>query len=231
MKLTSIEVKNFRGIKQASVSFPIDSRIICLIGPGDSGKSSLLRAIEWALWPSWSLIVTDMDFYNCDTSSPIEIAVSITELPKALQKEDKFGLYLRDYEKVCLGLDDEPTDGGILILTIQLTIDQTLEPKWNVITSRSDPKPINQKDRRLLSFGIVGFDHEKDFQWGRSSVLQKYADSKDTLHSAFTQAMRTAVENTSLEALDQIAPELKNIGRQYGVTSNGLGAHPVSRRI
>ena len=62
MKLTSIEVKNFRGIKQASVSFPIDSRIICLIGPGDSGKSSLLRAIEWALWPSWSLIVTDMDF-------------------------------------------------------------------------------------------------------------------------------------------------------------------------
>ncbi len=221
MKLTSIEVKNFRGIKQASVSFPIDSRIICLIGPGDSGKSSLLRAIEWALWPSWSLIVTDMDFYNCDTSSPIEIAVSITELPKALQKEDKFGLYLRDYEKVCLGLDDEPTDGGILILTIQLTIDQTLEPKWNVITSRSDPKPINQKDRRLLSFGIVGFDHEKDFQWGRSSVLQKYADSKDTLHSAFTQAMRTAVESTSLEALDQIAPELKNIGRQYGVSFNG----------
>lgn len=203
------------------MSFPIDSRIICLIGPGDSGKSSLLRAIEWALWPSWSLIVTDMDFYNCDTSSPIEIAVSITELPKALQKEDKFGLYLRDYEKVCLGLDDEPTDGGILILTIQLTIDQTLEPKWNVITSRSDPKPINQKDRRLLSFGIVGFDHEKDFQWGRSSVLQKYADSKDTLHSAFTQAMRTAVENTSLEALDQIAPELKNIGRQYGVSFNG----------
>ena len=221
MKLTSIEVKNFRGIKQASVSFPIDSRIICLIGPGDSGKSSLLRAIEWALWPSWSLIVTDMDFYNCDTSSPIEIAVSITELPKALQKEDKFGLYLRDYEKVCLGLDDEPTDGGILILTIQLTIDQTLEPKWNVITSRSDPKPINQKDRRLLSFGIVGFDHEKDFQWGRSSVLQKYADSKDTLHSAFTQAMRTAVENTSLEAADQIAPELKDIGRQYGVSFNG----------
>lgn len=221
MKLTSIEVKNFRGIKQAAVSFPIDSRIICLIGPGDSGKSSLLRAIEWALWPSWSLIVTDMDFYNCDTSSPIEIAVSITELPKALQKEDKFGLYLRDYEKVCLGLDDEPTDGGILILTIQLTIDQTLEPKWNVITSRSDPKPINQKDRRLLSFGIVGFDHEKDFQWGRSSVLQKYADSKDTLHSAFTQAMRTAVESTSLEALDQIAPELKNIGRQYGVSFNG----------
>ena len=58
MKLTNIEIKNFRGIKHASVFFPLDSRIICLIGSGDSGKSTLLTAIEWALWPSWSLIAT-----------------------------------------------------------------------------------------------------------------------------------------------------------------------------
>lgn len=221
MKLTNIEIENFRGIKHASVFFPLDSRIICLIGSGDSGKSTLLTAIEWALWPSWSLIATDMDFYNSDTSTPIAITVSITELPKALVKEDKFGLYLRDFVKVCLGGDDEPTDSGITILTIQLTIDESLEPKWNVITSRTDPKPISQKDRRLLSFGVVGFDHEKDFQWGRGSILQKYADSRDALHNAFTQAMRAAVENTSLEALDQIAPTLKDVGKQYGVSFSG----------
>lgn len=221
MKLTNIEIKNFRGIKHACVFFPLDSRIICMIGAGDSGKSTLLTAIEWALWPSWSLIATDTDFYNCDTTTPIEITVSITELPKALTKEDKFGLYLRDFVKVCLGGDDEPTDTGITILTIRLTIDETLEPKWNVITSRTDPKPISQKDRRLLSFGVVGFDHEKDFQWGRGSILQKYADSREALHSAFTQAMRAAVENTSLEALDQMAPTLKEVGKQYGVGFNG----------
>lgn len=221
MKLTNIEIKNFRGIKHASVSFHQNSPIICLIGAGDSGKSTLLTAIEWALWPSWSLIATDTDFYNCDTTSPIEITVSITELPKVLIKEDKFGLYLRDFEKAFQGGDDEPTETGTTILTIQLTIDDTLEPKWNVITSRTDPKPIPQKDRRLLSFGVVGFDHDKDFLWGRGSILQKYADSKDVLHSAFTKAMRAAVENTSLEALDQMAPALKNVGKQYGVGFNG----------
>lgn len=221
MKLTNIEIKNFRGIKHASVFFPLDSRIICLIGSGDSGKSTLLTAIEWALWPSWSLIATDTDFYNSDTTTPVEITVSITELPKALMKEDKFGLYLRDFDKVCLGGEDEPTDSGTTILTIQLTIDESLEPKWNVVTSRNDPKPISQKDRRLLSFGVVGFDHEKDFQWGRGSILQKYANSRDALHSAFTQAMRAAVENTSLETLDQIAPTLKDLGKQYGVGFNG----------
>ena len=221
MKLTNLEIKNFRGIKHTSVFFPQDSRIICLIGAGDSGKSTLLAAIEWALWPSWSLVATDTDFYNCDTSVPIEITVSITELPESLKKEDKFGLYLRDFVKVCLGEDDEPIDSGTTILTIQLTIDDSLEPKWNVITSRTDPKTISQKDRRQLSFGVVGFDYEKDFQWGRGSILQKYADSREALHSAFTQSMRAAIENTSLEALDQMAPTVKEVGKQYGVGFNG----------
>lgn len=221
MKLTNIEIKNFRGIKHASVLFPLNSRIVCLIGSGDSGKSTLLSAIEWVLWPSWNLISTDTDFYNCDTRVPIEITASITELPDILLKEDKFGLYLRDYTKSFLGGDDEPTDTGITILTIQLTIDESLEPKWNVITNRTDPKQINQRDRRLLSFGVVGFDHEKDFQWGRGSILQKYADSRDTLHNAFTQAMRVAVENTQLDALDEMAPKMKDVGRKYGVAFNG----------
>ena len=221
MKLTNLEIKNFRGIKHASVFFPQDSRIICLIGAGDSGKSTLLAAIEWVLWPSWSLVATDTDFYNCDTSEPIEITVSITELPESLKKEDKFGLYLRDFVKACLGGDDEPIDSGTTILTIQLTIDDALEPKWNVITTRTNPKTISQKDRQQLSFGVVGFDYEKDFQWGRSSILQKYADSREALHSAFTQSMRAAIENTSLEALDQMAPTVKEVGKQYGVGFKG----------
>lgn len=221
MRITNIEIKNFRGIKYASVDFPTETRIVCLIGTGDSGKSTLLTAIEWALWPSWSLIATDMDFYNCDTGTPIEITVSITELPKSLMKEDKFGLYLRDYEKACHGAEDEPTDSGTTILTIQLTIDDTLEPKWNVITNRTDPKPISQKDRRQLSFGLVGFDHEKDFQWGRSSILQKYADSRETLHSAFTKAMRAAVESANLDELDLMAPTVMEVGAQYGVGFKG----------
>ena len=170
---------------------------------------------------SWSLIATDTDFHNNDTAIPIEITVSIAELPKALTKEDKFGLYLRDFEKAQSEGDDEPTENGVTILTIQLTIDESLEPKWNVISNRTDPKPISHNDRRILSFGVVGFDYEKDFQWGRGSILQKYADSREALHSAFTQAMSAAVENTSLEALDQMAPTLKDVGKQYGVEFNG----------
>ena len=221
MRLMSIEIENFRGIKYAHVLFPSSTRIVCLIGPGDSGKSTLLKAIEWALWPSWSLIATDTDFYNSVIDWPIVIKATVGELPDELLKEDKFGLYQRDFDGISKG-NDEPTDDGIPVLTIQLTVDSSLEPKWEIITSRSDPKPISQKDRQLLSFGSVGFDQERDFLWGRTSVLQKYTTgSKDALHSAFTEAMRSAVNNTNLDKLDEANNSLVNIGQQYGVSFNG----------
>ena len=220
MRLMSIEINNFRGIKHSVIIFPRDSRIVCLIGAGDSGKSTLLKAIEWVLWPSWSLLATDTDFYNCNVNQSITITASISEVPEVLLKDDKFGLYQRDFEGIFLN-NDEPKDNGIAVLTIRLTIDSSLEPKWDIITSRMEPKTINQKDRKLLSFGFVGLEPEKDFLWGRNSVLQKYTDSHDALHNAFTQAMRNAVENTNLNQLDKTSPKIKSIGNEYGVSFNG----------
>lgn len=220
MRLMSLEIQNYRGIKHSYICFPQDSRIICLIGPGDSGKSTLLKAIEWVLWPAWNLIATDADFYNGDTEQPITISATIAEVPEELLREDKYGLYQRDFAGIILG-NDEPTDKGLAVLTICLTIDSSLEPKWEVITNRAEPKAIGYKDRKLLSFGSVGMDQEKDFQWGRNSVLQKYTDSRDALHGAFMQAMRAAIKETNLDKLDEATPKIKSIGGEYGVAFNG----------
>lgn len=229
MKLTSLEIKNFRGIRYTHIDFPQNTRIICLIGAGDSCKSTILKAIEWVLWPSWSLMSTDTDFYNCDVSNDIEIIATVAEIPKALLKEDKFGLFLRDEDKlkkigtsdVMDDEDDEPESSDSIVLTIKLTIDSSLEPKWAVITNRSEPKSISHRDRSLLSFGSVGYDLEKDFRWGKTSILQKYSDARDTLHDVFTEAMRNVVANTSLKSLDDIADTMTAVGAQYGVSFNG----------
>ena len=219
----SLAIHNFRGIEEGCFCFPPKQRIIGIIGPGDSCKTTLLKAIEWSLWPTWNLSATDMDFYNGNTSNPIVIESTIAEIPSELLSEDKFGLYLRDFEAVIHGAEnDEPVEGKTPVITIRLTIDDTLEPIWLVITNRTDPRPISQKDRRLFSFGVVGFNYDKDFLWGRGSILQKYSGAtRGTLHTAYTQAMRLAIENTDLTSLDFVTKEVSDIGSQYGVSFLG----------
>lgn len=70
--ITSLSIKNCRGIKSLSHDFGSE-RFVILIGRGDSGKSSLLSAIFSVLSPSWNLTFSDLDFYNQDTNAPIEI--------------------------------------------------------------------------------------------------------------------------------------------------------------
>lgn len=218
MFITNLEIEHFRGIQKGNIIFPLDSRVICMIGAGDSTKTTILKAIEWVSWPSWNLIVCDNDFYECDTSTPIIIRGTFKEIPSKLIAEDKFGLYLRKpHVLINPCIDDEPEDAGDFCLTIQLTIDSTLEPKWEVVCNRKDARQISHSDRKLLSVATVGNNCSKDMIWGKYSVLQKYADAKGILHDAHTTALREVASHADLNALDDISETLISVGQQYGV--------------
>ena len=218
MRITNLEIQNFRGIRESNISFPLDSRIICLIGAGDSTKSTLLKAIEWVFWPTWNLIAADTDFYQGNTENTIIIRSTIAEFPEKLLAEDKFGMYLR-----CPGVkldkvtNDEPKDHLPVCLTIQLTIDASLEPKWEIVSNRQEPRSISHADRKHFSVGMIGSNVSKDLVWGKYSVLQKFADSKGVLHEAYTVAVREAAKNANLSALDSVSGTLSEIGKKYGI--------------
>lgn len=218
MRITDLEIQNFRGIRESNISFPLDSRIICLIGAGDSTKSTLLKAIEWVFWPSWNLTATDIDFYQGNTEMPVVIRGTIAEFPEKLLAEDKFGMYLRrPWVKLDSTTDDEPIDDLPVCLTIQLTIDGSLEPKWEIVCNRQEPRTISHTDRKQFYIGVIGSNTAKDLTWNKYSVLQKYADSKGVLHEAYNIAVREVAKNADLRALDAISGTLSDIGRKYGV--------------
>lgn len=218
MRITNLEIHNFRGINSCNIDFPFESRVLCLIGAGDSTKSTILKAIEWVLWPTWNLVACDNDFYNGNTTEPIIIRGTFTEIPGDLLAEDKFGLYLRRSGiESNPDINDEPIDGSPLCLTIELSVDASLEPKWTVVCNRNEPKSISNADRRLLQTGFVGDNCSKDMMWGKHSVLQKYAHSKDTLREAYTTALRDAITKTDLSSLDTVSETIINVGKQYGV--------------
>ena len=68
MRIRHVQIENFRGIR--NLNWILNGRMVSLIGPNDSTKTTILDAIEFALSPRSNLQVTDADFHNGDIESP-----------------------------------------------------------------------------------------------------------------------------------------------------------------
>lgn len=68
------------------------SDMCCLIGHCDSGKSTVLQAISYLFASSWTIPVSDEDFFRLDTSCSIQITGIVEDPPKSLLTIDKYGL-------------------------------------------------------------------------------------------------------------------------------------------
>jgi len=76
MKIKKIYIKNFRSIKELSLTFP-EKGLLVLVGSNNAGKSNILRAIDALLGDSW--FTTDKleiyDHYCRNRNNDIEIRV------------------------------------------------------------------------------------------------------------------------------------------------------------
>lgn len=95
MRIESVTMKNLRCIKDSIANL---DAYTCLVGPNGAGKSTLLHAlniffrnVEDASTDVTSL--TNEDFYLHDTTNPVEITVTFTDLPK--EAEEDFKGYVR----------------------------------------------------------------------------------------------------------------------------------------
>lgn len=79
MRIHHLQVHHFRGIEH--LDWKVRGNFVCLVGPGDSTKSTVLDAIEFALLPRWNPSFDDTDFNGTDTSKPISITVTVGDLP------------------------------------------------------------------------------------------------------------------------------------------------------
>lgn len=176
-KIVKLEIKNYRGIKNLNLDFNPNDNVICLIGRGDGGKTSVLEAISAVLSPAWNLLFTDSDFFNCDISNPIEIKVSLLGTPEKLLDIEKFGLHVRLYDEQNQTITDDVTNQEESIhikelLTIKLFVDQSLEPKWTVVNSRSqEEKAINSNERGLFNCCMISDSIDRHFSWTKGNPL------------------------------------------------------------
>ena len=97
--IRKIEIATFRCLKK--FVWRPSPGINCLIGPGDSGKSTILDAIDYCLGARRNLVITDTDFYQLDVSNEINITITLGKLDDALKSADMYGLYLRGFDLFC----------------------------------------------------------------------------------------------------------------------------------
>lgn len=196
MKIRKISIKNFRGIKELDWSLPA-AEIFCLIGKGDSSKSTILEAIRFAFHPQWNVTFNDSDFHNCKFDDSIVIEVTLGDLVAEFCSLTKYGQHLRGWDGVAQKLVDEPGDLEEVI-TVRLTVGKELEPKWVVFTDRTpDGVPFKPADRNKIAVGMIGAYSEKQLSWATGTALAKLTEAQ-SLNELLATASRTA--KTSLDA-------------------------------
>lgn len=225
--ITKLSIKNYRGIKELTHDFG-NEKFIVLIGRGDSGKSTILSAIYAVLSPSWNMTFSDLDFYNQDTTNPIEIEATLKELPTELLTESKYGLYIQnDFNED--GRQEE------LSIIIKLTVDDTLEPHWVVKAregSDNDDKPISGADRALIAVNFITDYTDNQFAYNRQSPLYALTKTKlagnrtiERVKSELIRSMASsASDNDLLQPLNAPLEELKHTAEKLGLNVTDLCA-------
>lgn len=223
-----VEIRNFRGIKQL-IWYPATG-INCLIGPGDSGKSTILDAIDLCLGARRSVQFTDADFHLLDTQAPIDIAVTLGELGDDLKNLDAYGMYLRGFDAAVGRIEDEPEKDAETVLTVKLTVASDLEPTWTLVSERAEAQGLVRNlswgDRVRLAPTRIGVMADYHLGWRRGSVLNRVSEERADTSAALAKAAREARAAFGDQAQVQLGETLRIVA----TTAKELGI-PIGENI
>lgn len=224
-----IEIRNFRSVRYARW-WPKPG-LNCLIGPGDSGKSTLLDAIDMVLGARRSYPFTDADFYLMDTSNPIEITVTLGALDDSLKNLELYGYFLRGLNAETFQIHDEKQQGDETVLSLKLVVREDLEPEWLLYSERSATEGIERrlqwKHREQLAPTRLGMTSQHHLAWGSRSILTKLSEDNFDVSATLAQISRQARGNFAAQPLPQLTEilgKVRTIANTLGVPVGDLKA-------
>ncbi len=209
-RIRKIEIEHFRGIQELTW-YPA-AGINCLIGPGDSGKSSILDAIDFCLGARRNIQFTDADFYRLDVEAPISISVTLGELDDGLKILETYGMFVRGFDTRSGQIEDEPERDAETVLTVRLTVKSDLEPSWSLVSERAKAQGLERNlswgDRVRLAPTRIGVMADFHFGWRHGSVLNRVSEERADASAALAKAARDARAAFGGAAQDQLRETL-----------------------
>jgi hypothetical protein len=102
---------------------------------------------------------------------------------------------------------------------VKLTIDSSLEPAWELVTDRQDPRSLSPRDRALFGLVRLGGDAERHLTWGHGSALARLSTEKDQAAPLLADAYRKArdlLKAGTLPTLDAVAARVREEALKLG---------------
>lgn len=224
-RIRKVEIENFRGIKL--LAWCPSAGVNCLIGPGDSAKSTVLDAIDLCLGARRGVTFTDADFYQLNVENPIRIALTIGDLDDGLKSLDAYGVYVRGFDAQSGVIEDEPAQGAETVLTLQLSVESDLEASWSLVSERAEEqgqsRNLSWSDRTRLAPTRIGATADYHLGWRRGSVLNRLSDERVEGTAALAKAARDAraafggeVQGQLGETLEAVSATAQDLGIDTG---------------
>ena len=218
MRIRRLWIENFRGIMSLDWKLPTDRQLVALVGPGDSGKSTILEAIHYLLGDRWMIPFADTDFYKVSVEHPILIKALLVDLPPSLKKEAALGLWLSGVDQHG-EVHQDPEDGYEPALLVQLSVDASLEPKWSVLRVDGELHHLTSSQRRAFSTFKVDDRTDAQLRWSRNSPLGRLSaeggGEREALASA-SRAAREALADHENSSLSELATKVQERANKIG---------------
>lgn len=235
-RIRRLEIQNYRSI-QHLIWFPNDG-INCLIGPGDSGKSTILDAIDLCLGARRSAPISDTDFFGLDVNNPIRITATIGDLGNALKNLDAYGDHLQSFDDLLGTIEHEPKHGTETVLSLTVTVEGDLEPVWALASDdlNASPRSLRWTDRLTTAPARLGNYLNTQLGWSRGSVLNRLSEDPIRLGPQLAEAARnarSAFGDAASEPLKGVLEEVRKVASSLGIPIGEhaqalLDAHSVS---
>lgn len=228
-KISYLKIENFRTLKNFEYQFSKEANLVCIIGRGDSGKTTLLEAISLVLSPSWNVTFSDTDFSAMNVSDPIRIEVIVYDLPDSLNTLSEAGPCSIFLNPETLK-EEEPNDNSITALRIILTVSSDLEPKWTMANA-SNEFPIGGTNRSKLNVFLVSDFIDKHFSWNKGTPLAALLKKESEISSLGKQTseildiFRTVKQNIDqkpFEKFSVIENRFVQTSKVYGAALNDI---------
>jgi len=236
MRIKQVTVEHYRGWKGPITWSPGEHDV--LLGPNNGGKSSLLRVVDIVLNPhrnAYRDLMGRHDFFDLDTSKPIEFTVVLSDLDA--EDRDIFEEYLEGQRPPAEGKEgahdefgpadspDQEFDQGDLVLRLGFKAELD-EPAAAFFTRPDAGQPRVTQEHKLRIgwyFAPADLDPLKELAFYSNSVFAKLFEQVDL--SAELDSIRKGIEGAKGDLMkhkhvadtrDQLEEAARNLGLVAG---------------